>query len=57
MRRLGNPRPRREDNIKMDYRDGGWETLTGSIWFRIGTGSSECGSEYWGSIKCGKFLE
>ena len=35
LRRL---RCRWEDNIKMDIREVVWGTLTGSIWFRIGTG-------------------
>jgi hypothetical protein len=37
-RRLGRPRRRWEDNIKMDLREVGWGAWTGSIWFRIGTG-------------------
>jgi hypothetical protein len=27
-----------ENNIKMDFREVGWGTLTGSIWLRIGRG-------------------
>jgi hypothetical protein len=38
MRPLGRPRRRWEDNIKMGLREGGWGTLTESIWLRIGTG-------------------
>jgi hypothetical protein len=37
-RLLGSPRPRWEDNIKMDLREVGWRAWTGSIWLRIGTG-------------------
>jgi hypothetical protein len=37
-RPLGRPRRRWEDNIKMDLREVGWGTWTGSIWLRIGTG-------------------
>jgi hypothetical protein len=36
-RRLGRPRRRWEDNIKMDIWEVGWEAWTGSIWLRIGT--------------------
>ena len=34
----GRPRRRKEDNIKMDLQEVGWETWTGLIWLRIGTG-------------------
>ena len=37
-RPLGRPGCRWEDNNKMDLREVGWGTRTGSIWFRIGTG-------------------
>jgi hypothetical protein len=37
-RPLGRPRYRWEDNIKMDLREEGLGTRTGSIWLRIGTG-------------------
>jgi hypothetical protein len=37
-RRLGRPRRRWEDNIKMDLQEGGWVAWTGLIWLRIGTG-------------------
>jgi hypothetical protein len=37
-RPLGKPRRRWEDNIKMDLREVGWGSWTGSIWHRIGTG-------------------
>jgi hypothetical protein len=37
-RPLGRPRPRREDNIKMDLREVGWGEQTGLISLRIGTG-------------------
>jgi hypothetical protein len=35
---LERPRHRREDNIKIDFREVGWEAWTGSILLRIGTG-------------------
>jgi hypothetical protein len=35
---LGRPRPRWEDNIKMDLQDVGLGAWTGLIWLRIGTG-------------------
>jgi hypothetical protein len=35
---LGRPRHRWEDNSKMELREVGWGTWTGSIWLRIGTG-------------------
>ena len=38
-RPLGRPRPRWEDNIKVDLKEVGWEAWTGLIWLRIGTGS------------------
>jgi hypothetical protein len=37
-RPLGRPRRRWEDNIKMDLQEVGWESWTGLIWLRIGTG-------------------
>jgi hypothetical protein len=37
-RPLGKPRRRWENNIKMDLREIGWGTWTGSIWLRVGTG-------------------
>jgi hypothetical protein len=37
-RPLRRPRPRWEDNIKMDLRKVGWGTKTGMIWLRIGIG-------------------
>jgi hypothetical protein len=37
-RPLGRPRRRWEDNIKMDLREVGWGTWTGSVWLRIGAG-------------------
>ena len=36
--RLGRPRGRWEDNIKMDLQEVGWGVWTGSSWLRIGTG-------------------
>jgi hypothetical protein len=40
MRPFGRPRPRWEDNIKMDLLGVGWGqwALTGLIWLGIGTG-------------------
>ena len=37
-RPLGRPERRKEDNIKMDLQQIGWETWNGFIWLRIGTG-------------------
>jgi hypothetical protein len=37
-RPLGKPRPRWEDNIKMDLQEVGWDAWTGFVWFRIGAG-------------------
>ena len=37
-RPLGKTRLRWEDDIKMDPQEVGWETWTGLIWLRIGTG-------------------
>ena len=37
-RTLGRPRPRWEDNIKMNLQEMGWKTGTELIWLRIGTG-------------------
>jgi hypothetical protein len=37
-RPLGRPRCRWEDNIKMDLREVGWGSKTGSIWLRARTG-------------------
>jgi hypothetical protein len=36
-RPLGRCRHRRENNIKMDLKEVGWGSQTGSIWLRIGT--------------------
>jgi hypothetical protein len=36
--RLGRPRRRWEDNIKMDVQEVGCGAWTGLIWLRIGTG-------------------
>jgi len=58
-RPLGKPRPRGEDNIKMDLQDVGWrEALTGLFWIRMGkgVGAYECSNEPSGSIKCGELL-
>jgi len=35
---LGRHRCGWEDNIKMDIQEVGWESRTGLIWLRIGTG-------------------
>jgi hypothetical protein len=37
-RQLGRPRHLWKDNIRIDLRDVGWGTQTGSIWLRTGTG-------------------
>jgi hypothetical protein len=36
-RPLGRPRRRRENNIKMDFKDVGWGAWTGSIWLTTKT--------------------
>jgi hypothetical protein len=36
-RRLGRPRHRWEDDIKMDLQEVGWGAWTGLIWLGIGT--------------------
>jgi len=36
-RKLGRPRRRWEDNIKMDFQEVGCGVWTGSSWLRIGT--------------------
>jgi hypothetical protein len=35
-RKLGRPRRRWEDNIKMNLQEVGWRTWTGLIWLRTG---------------------
>ena len=57
-RSLGRPRLRKEDNIKMNLKETGWDEWTGLIWLRKGTGggSCNCGNEPSGSIICGQFL-
>jgi hypothetical protein len=53
-RRLGRPKLRWKDNIKVDIQEVGCEAWTRLIWFRIGTGRScENGNEPWCSMKCG----
>jgi hypothetical protein len=37
-RLIGRPRPRWEDNIKMDLQKVGFGSWTGSVWLRTGTG-------------------
>ena len=37
-RPFGRPRPRWEDNIKMDLKGGAVGAWTNSLWLRIGTG-------------------
>jgi hypothetical protein len=37
-RKLGRPRRRWEDNIKMDLQEIGWGARTGVFWHTIGTG-------------------
>jgi hypothetical protein len=53
----GKPRRRRKDNVKIDIRDMGWG---GMDWIdlvqnRDQKGTSECGNEPSGYIKCWKF--
>jgi hypothetical protein len=36
-RKLGRPRRRWKDNIKMELQKVGWGAMTGLIWLRIGT--------------------
>jgi hypothetical protein len=36
-RPLGRPRRRRVNNIKLDFREIGWNDMDGAIWLRIGT--------------------
>jgi hypothetical protein len=40
-RRLGRPRLRWEDNIKMDLQEVGWRARTGLIWLKIGVGGGQ----------------
>jgi hypothetical protein len=58
---LGRPRRRWVDNIKMDFREIGWNGMDwiGLIWLKIGTsgGSYEHGNEPSGSTKCWEVLE
>ena len=56
---LGRPRPRWEDNIKMDLQEVGWGTWTELIWLRIEqvVGFCESGNEPSSSMKCGEFLD
>ena len=46
-RRLERPRPRWEDNIKMDLRELNGGAKTGSIWLRIGTGDRLLWIRWW----------
>jgi hypothetical protein len=39
--KLGRPRLRWEDNIKMDLEEVGYRTWTASSWLRIGTGGGQ----------------
>ena len=39
-RPLGRPRPRWEDNIKLDLQEVGWGAWTGLIWRRLGSGGA-----------------
>ena len=58
-RPLGRPRPKLEDNIKMDLQDVVGVVGTGWSWLRIRevAGTCEYGNEFSGSIKCGEFLD
>ena len=58
-RPLGRPRPRWEDNIKMDFQEAGWGhglgwSISGNGWV-AGTCKRDNGPS--GFIKCGEFLE
>jgi hypothetical protein len=55
-RPLGRPRPRWEDNIKMDFEEVGYRRVD---WIELGqvAGTCECGNETSGSIKCGEILD
>jgi len=52
-------RQRRRWGIILRWSFRKWEVgvWTGSSWLRIGTGTSKCGNEPSGSIKCGEFLD
>jgi hypothetical protein len=52
-RRLGRPRCRWEDNIKMDHQEVG---CGGMDWIEVAD-TCECGNERSDSIKCGEFLD
>jgi hypothetical protein len=58
-RPLGRPRPRWEDNIKMDLQERYVELWTGWSWLRMGRGGRyfKCFNEPSGFIKCGEFLD
>jgi hypothetical protein len=56
--RMGRPRHRWEDNIKMDLQEVGCGVWTGSSWLRIaGSRHLKCSNEPSGSIKLGEFLD
>jgi hypothetical protein len=57
MRPHGRPRPRWEDNVKMNLQEVG--VWTGSSCLRVGTGAGtcDCDNEPSGSIKCGEFVD
>jgi len=54
-KRLGKPRHRWEDNIKMDLQEVDVGAWIGLIWQVAGT--CECGNELWCSVKCGEFID
>ena len=58
-RRLGRPRRRWEDNIKMYLQEMGLGAWTGLKCLRTGTGIRHLyrGNEPSGSIKCGEFVD
>jgi hypothetical protein len=35
---FGRPRPRWKNNVKMNFKEVGWEAMTGLIWLKTGTG-------------------
>jgi len=58
--RLGRPRRRLEDNIKMDLQEigcGGYGLDRAGSGYGQVAGTCECGNEPSGSIKCGEFLD
>jgi hypothetical protein len=57
MRTRGKPTCKREDNIRMDLREIGWEGLDGFISLKIWTNGGLLCNEPSGSKKGGEFLD